>query len=158
MPTAQPCTSCRSTSYTLLHDMGWRRVLRCDGCRLVRADPLPSLDEKRMTEVQGYTDASEFPEVRDFFANCNRDFVEDPVIRQMRGHLEHLERATGGPGRLLDVGAGTGILMHLAQQRGWRPEGIDIAPLTAEKVAEEFGFSITIAPFETHDFGGNQFD
>src|SRR5689334_3232344 len=141
MPTAQPCTSCRSTSYTLVHDMGWRRVLRCDGCRLVRADPLPSLDEKRKVEVQGYTDASEFPEVRDFFANCNRDFVEDPVIRQMRGHLERLEQATGGPGRLLDVGAGTGILMHLAQQRGWQPDGIDIAPLTAEKVAEEFGFS-----------------
>jgi 2-polyprenyl-3-methyl-5-hydroxy-6-metoxy-1,4-benzoquinol methylase len=158
MPIAQACTLCRSTSYELVHDMGWRRVLRCAGCRLVRADPLPSIDEKQAIETQGYTDASEFPEVRDFFANCNRDFVEDPVIREMRRHLERLEHAAGGPGWLLDVGAGTGILMHLAQRRGWQPEGIDIAPLTAEKVAAEFGFSITIAPFETHDFGGRQFD
>jgi SAM-dependent methyltransferase len=158
MPTAQPCTLCRSQQYQLVHDMGWRRVLRCEGCRLIRADPLPSLAEKAVIEAQGYTEASEFPEVRDFFANCNRDFVEDPVIREMRRHLEGLERAVGGPGRLLDVGAGTGILMHLAERRGWQPDGIDIAALTATKVAEEFGFTITIAPFETHDFGARQFD
>jgi hypothetical protein len=127
MPTAQPCTLCRSTHYDLVHDMGWRRVLRCTGCRLVRADPLPSIDEKEAIETKGYTDPRDFPEVRAFFANCNRDFTEDPVIREMRRHLERLEHAAGGPGRLLDVGAGTVILMHLAQQRGWQPEGIDIA-------------------------------
>lgn len=158
MVTSRACTLCRSTSYQLVHDMGWRWILRCTGCRLVRADPLPSIDEKEAIETQGYTEASEFPEVRDFFANCNRDFVEDPVIREMRRHLERLEQAAGGTGRLLDVGAGTGILMHLAQQRGWHPEGIDIAPLTAEKVASEFGFAITIAPFEQYDFGTKQFD
>ncbi|MEO6028360.1 MAG: class I SAM-dependent methyltransferase [Candidatus Binatia bacterium] len=156
MPT--PCTLCGSTSYRLVHDMGWRRVLRCDSCRLVRADPLPTIDEKETIETKGYTEASEFPEVRDFFANCHRDYVDDPVIHEMRRHVEHLERATGGPGRLLDIGAGTGILMHLAQERGWQPEGIDIAPLTAEKVAREFGFQITIAPFERHDFGPRRFD
>ena len=138
--------------------MGWRRVLRCTTCSLVRADPLPSLAEKEAIETQGYTEASAFPEVRDFFANCHRDFVDDPVIRAMRRHLERLEHATGGPGKLLDIGAGTGILMHLARERGWQPEGIDIAPLTAEKVAREFGFKITIAPFEHHDFEGRRFD
>ncbi len=124
----------------------------------MRADPLPSIDEKEAIETQGYTDASAFPEVRDFFANCHRDFVEDPVILEMQRHLTGLERAIGGPGHLLDVGAGTGILMHLAKERGWNPEGIDIAPLTAEKVAREFGLSISIGPFETHDFGGRHFD
>ena len=153
-----PCTLCRSTSYRIVHDMGWRRVLRCATCRLVRADPLPTIDEKQAIETQGYSEASAFPEVRDFFANCHRDFVEDPVIHEMRRHLERLEQAAGGPGRLLDIGAGTGILMHLARERGWQPEGIDIAPLTADKVAREFGFKITIAPFEQHDFGGRRFD
>ncbi len=158
MPTSRPCTLCRSTSYALVHDMGWRRIFRCSGCGLVRADPLPSIDEKEAVESQGYTDASEFPEVRDFFANCNRDYVDDPVIRELRRYLERLEQTVGAPGHLLDIGAGTGILMHLAQERGWQPEGIDIAPLTAEKVAREFGFQITIAPFELHDFGPRRFD
>jgi 2-polyprenyl-3-methyl-5-hydroxy-6-metoxy-1,4-benzoquinol methylase len=156
--TSSPCPLCGSTTYGIMHDMGWRRVLRCAGCRLIRADPLPSLDEKEAIETQGYTDASDFPEVRDFFANCNRDYVEDPVIREMCRHLDRLAQAAGGPGSLLDVGAGTGILMHLASQRGWQPEGIDIAPLAAEKVEHEFGFKITIAPFESYDFGGRRFD
>ena len=158
MLTSRPCSLCGGTGYHLMHDMGWRKILRCAGCRLVRADPLPSIDDKEAIETRGYTDASEFPEVRDFFANCHRDFVEDPVIREMRRQLAGLEGAVGGPGRLLDVGAGTGILMHLAKQRGWQVDGIDIAPLTAEKVAQEFGLSIDIGPFETHDFGGRQFD
>ncbi len=147
-----PCALCGGTSYRVVHDMGWRRILRCTGCRLVRADPLPSLAEKAVVETQGYTDETAFPEVSDFFANCHRNFVEDPVIREMRHHLERLERATGGPGKLLDVGAGTGILMHLARERGWQPQGIDICSLTAEKAAREFGLEIVVAPFEEHGF------
>lgn len=154
----RPCPLCGEARHRVMHDMGWRRVVRCAGCRLVRADPLPSLAEKEAIETRGYTDSSDFPEVRDFFANCHRDFVEDPVIREMRRHLERLEQAVGGPGRLLDVGAGTGILMHLARERGWTVDGIDIAPLTARKVAEEFGLTISIGAFETFDFGGRQFD
>lgn len=153
-----PCPLCGEVRHRVMHDMGWRRVVRCTACRLVRADPLPSLAEKEEIETRGYTDSSDFPEVRDFFANCHRDFVDDPVIREMRRHLERLEQAVGRPGRLLDVGAGTGILMHLARERGWTVDGIDIAPLTARKVAEEFGLTISIGAFETFDFGGRQFD
>jgi 2-polyprenyl-3-methyl-5-hydroxy-6-metoxy-1,4-benzoquinol methylase len=149
-----PCALCGGTEYRLVHDMGWRRILRCASCDLVRADPLPSLAEKEVVETRGYTDATAFPEVRDFFANCHRDFVEDPVIRGMRRHLERLEQKTGGPGKLLDVGAGTGILMHLAHERGWQPHGIDICALTAEKAKREFGLEVVVAPFEEHDFGG----
>lgn len=153
-----PCTLCRGSDYGVLHDLGWRRVLRCTRCGLTRADPLPTMDEKREVETQGYTDATAFPEVRDFFANCHRDFVEDPVIRAMRGHLAGLERILGAPGALLDVGAGTGILMHLARERGWQPDGVDICPLTAEKAAHEFDVRIAVGPFESHGFDGRTFD
>lgn len=130
----------------------------CAACGLVRADPLPTLDEKVAVETRGYTDATAFPEVRDFFANCHRNYVEDPVIRGMRRHLIDIERARGGPGTLLDVGAGTGILMHLARERGWNVAGVDICPLTAEKALKEFGVHIAVGPFEQHQFDGRQFD
>ena len=158
MSSLVPCALCGGSAYRTLHDMGWRRILRCTGCGLVRADPLPTLAEKLEVETQGYTDETAFPEVRDFFANCHRDFVEDPVIRAMREHLAELERAIGGPGTLLDVGAGTGIFMHLARERGWRPEGVDICPLTAEKAEREFGLRIAVGPFEQHHFDGRRFD
>ncbi len=153
-----PCALCGSAQYRLIHDMGWRRILRCESCGLTRADPLPSFEDKLATETQGYTDETVFPEVRDFFKNCHRDYVDDPVIRTMREHLGELEAALGGPGTLLDVGAGTGVFMHLARERGWEPSGVDICPLTAEKAAREFDLRIAIGPFERHDFERRRFD
>ena len=158
MLSSTPCALCGASEYRLLHDMGWRRVLRCAGCGLVRADPLPSMDEKVAVETLGYTDETAYPEVRDFFANCHRDFVEDPVIRGMRRNLTDLEQVLGGTGRLLDVGAGTGIFMHLARERGWEPTGVDICPLTADKAEREFGVRIAVGPFEQHEFDSRRFD
>jgi SAM-dependent methyltransferase len=153
-----PCALCHGAEYRLVHDIGWRRILRCARCGLTRADPLPSLDDKLAIETQGYTDETAFPEVRDFFKNCHRDYVDDPVIRAMRGYLRALEAVLGGPGTLLDVGAGTGVFMHLAREQGWEPSGVDICPLTAEKAAREFGVRIAIGAFEQHDFAGQRFD
>lgn len=153
-----PCALCASPRYRLLHDMGWRRVLRCAGCGLVRADPFPTLEEKVAIETRGYTDDAAFPEVRDFFANCHRDYVDDPVIRAMGRHLIELERTLGDRGTLLDVGAGTGIFMHLARERGWTPFGVDICPLTADKARQEFDVEIAVGPFERHHFDGRRFD
>src|SRR5882672_4664683 len=158
MVPSAPCALCGGSTYRLIHDMGWRRILTCEGCHLVRADPLPSLDEKLAIETQGYTDEHAFPEVADFFKNCHRDYVEDPVIRTMGRHLTTLEATLGRPGTLLDVGAGTGVFMHLARQRGWQPSGVDICPLTAEKASREFGVQIAVGPFEEHQFDGAQFD
>jgi 2-polyprenyl-3-methyl-5-hydroxy-6-metoxy-1,4-benzoquinol methylase len=159
MATLAPCSLCGGTDYAQLHDMQWRRVVRCRGCGLVRADPLPSLDEKRDIETRGYVEeAADFPEVADLYANCTRNFVEDDGIRTMRAYLAQLERELGGPGTLLDIGAGTGIFMHLARERGWDAHGVDISPVTAEKAAAEFDLAITVAPFETHHFDGRRFD
>jgi 2-polyprenyl-3-methyl-5-hydroxy-6-metoxy-1,4-benzoquinol methylase len=158
MSSMTPCALCGGTAYRVLHDMGWRRVLCCTHCRLVRADPVSTLEEKVRIETDGYLEEKTFPEVRDFFANCHRDYVVDPVIRTMGRHIAALERELGGPGTLLDVGAGTGIFMHLARERGWRPEGIDICAMAAEKAAHEFDLPITIGAFERHAFDGRQFD
>ena len=64
MLTSTPCTLCAGTAYYTVHDLRWRRVLRCAGCGLVRADPLPSLAEKQAIETQGYTDETAYPEMR----------------------------------------------------------------------------------------------
>jgi len=44
-----------------------------------------------------------------------------------------------GPRRLLDVGAATGLLLTAAQQRGWRPYGVEINPYAAELLCRCFG-------------------
>src|SRR3954447_18522272 len=56
MLSSTPCALCGNATYGLVHDLGWRRVLKCAQCGLVRADPLPSLAEKEEIETKGYTE------------------------------------------------------------------------------------------------------
>ena len=55
-----------------------------------------------LSEIAADHDETAFPEMRDFFANCHRTFVEDPVIREMRRHLMRLEGVVGGGPKLVD--------------------------------------------------------
>ncbi len=153
-----PCALCGSSSYRRVVDLGWRRILKCAQCGLVRADPLPSPEEKLRAETYDYEQDVACPEVQDLFANYHRDFVEDPIIRRMRQHLADLENVTGGPGTLLDVGAATGIFMHLARERGWRPIGVELCETRAQEAMKEFDLDIRVGTFEQQSFDGVHFD
>jgi 2-polyprenyl-3-methyl-5-hydroxy-6-metoxy-1,4-benzoquinol methylase len=152
------CALCAGTSYRQVVDMGWRRILRCSSCGLVRADPLPDPDEKLRSETNDYESDVACPEVQELFKNYHRDYVEDPIIGRMREHLADLEAAVGGPSVLLDVGAATGIFMHLARERGWRPTGVELCAERAAEAAKEFDLSILAGSFTELSFNGQAFD
>ena len=152
------CALCTSTSYRQVVDMGWRRILRCADCGLVRADPLPNPEEKLRSETYDYESDAACPEVQELFKNYHRDYVEDPIIRRMRDHLVDLEAAVGGPGTLLDVGAATGIFMHLARERGWQPTGVELCAERAAEASKEFDLSILTGSFTELSFDQQSFD
>jgi 2-polyprenyl-3-methyl-5-hydroxy-6-metoxy-1,4-benzoquinol methylase len=158
MTSPTPCALCGAQSFQELHDLGWRRVVRCARCRLVRADPLPSPEQKLATETKDYATDEACPEVQDMFANYHRDFVEDPIIRRMRRHLAELEETLGKAGVVLDVGVGTGIFLHLARERGWEPMGVELCEERATEAAEEFELPIAVGAFEDQRFDGRRFD
>ncbi len=153
-----PCALCGSPTYRQVVDLGWRRILKCASCGLVRADPLPSPEEKLRAETYDYEHDEACPEVQDLFANYHRDFVEDPIIKRMRQHLADLESVTGGPGALLDIGAATGIFMHLARERGWRPVGVELCDERAQQAMKEFDLDIRVGTFEQQSFELGSFD
>ncbi len=132
--------------------------MRCARCDLVRADPLPDPEEKLRSETHDYESDVACPEVQELFKNYHRDYVEDPIIRRMREHLVDLETAVGRPGALLDVGAATGIFMHLARERGWDPTGVELCAERAVEAAKEFDLSILAGSFTDLDFDGRLFD
>jgi SAM-dependent methyltransferase len=156
--TLVPCALCGSAQYRTVVDMAWRRILRCAGCGLVRADPFPSAEEKLRAETYDYDQDVACPEVQDLFANYHRDYVEDPIIRRMRQHLDDLKHAVGAPGTLLDVGAATGIFMHLAREGGWEPTGVELCADRAAEAVKEFDLSIVVGTFEQQHFEGRHFD
>ena len=156
--TSVPCAICGNGTYRLVADMGWRRILRCSDCGLVRADPLPTFDEKVASETNDYEVDAACPEVQDLFNNYHRDYVVDPIILRMQQHLGDLEKTLGGPGSLLDIGAATGIFMHLARERGWSPTGIELCEERAAAAAKEFDLSIHTGMFTADSFDGRRFD
>ncbi|MEO6028112.1 MAG: class I SAM-dependent methyltransferase [Candidatus Binatia bacterium] len=156
--TSVPCAICGNGTYRLVVDMGWRRILRCSDCGLVRADPLPTFDEKLASETNDYEVDAACPEVQDLFNNYHRDYVVDPIILRMQQHLGDLEKTLGGPGSLLDIGAATGIFMHLARERGWTPLGIELCEERAAAAAKEFDLSIHTGMFTADSLDGRRFD
>ncbi len=158
MTASVPCALCRNETYRLVVDMGWRRILRCTECGLVRADPLPTFDEKLASETNDYEVDAACPEVQDLFNNYHRDYVVDPIILRMQQHLGDLEKTLGGPGSLLDIGAATGIFMHLARERGWSPTGIELCAERAAAASKEFDVPIQTGMFTADSFDAGRFD
>lgn len=148
---------CGASDLRLYHDQGYRRLAYCPGCGVVYVHPMPSREEKHRIEQLAY-EGDLLPEVADFFRNCHRNFKEDPVIRGFRHGLEWVGQQCR-PGRILDVGPGTGIFLHLAHKEfGWEPCGIDVCQESADKALTEFDLRIDVGDFETFDYEPGSFD
>jgi 2-polyprenyl-3-methyl-5-hydroxy-6-metoxy-1,4-benzoquinol methylase len=151
------CNLCGSRAIAVYHDQGWRRVVRCRDCGLIFVDPMPTPDEKAEIERRAY-EGELLPEVADFFRNCHRDFQDDPVIEAFRHGLRWMGSARA-PGRLLDVGPGTGIFLYIARSEfGWEPSGVDICPESAVKAKEEFDIDLEVGDFDTYAWPRESFD
>ncbi|HYC56928.1 MAG TPA: class I SAM-dependent methyltransferase [Candidatus Binatia bacterium] len=157
MSDAIACNLCGSRSHRLFHDQGYRRVVECEVCGLVFVEPMPTAEEKAEIERLAY-ESDLLPEVADFFRNCHRDFQDDPVIESFRNGLTWMGMHRT-PGRLLDVGPGTGIFLYLASRDfGWEPNGVDICDESARKAREEFGITLGVGDFNTYAWEPESFD
>ena len=150
------CKLCGCQDAVLYHEQGYRRLLSCRGCGLLFAHPLPDESEKEETERQAYV-GEVLPEAAEFFESCNADFVEDEIVRGFRRVLRLLEQGRG-QGRMLDVGAGTGLFMHLAREQGWQIKGLDLCELSREKARAEFGVEVDVGDFRSAPYQPESFD
>ncbi len=62
--------------------------------------------------------------------------------------LSRLEKICPQKGTLFDVGAATGILIHLARDRGWDVEGIEPSVWAVKYAKENYGLNIREGSFE----------
>lgn len=148
---AHRCAVCGGADLEPYHRQDDRELVRCRACRLVFVDPLPSPQEKAEIERRAYAEGL-LPELTDFFANCHRDFRDDPVIDGFRGGLAWMGEQRE-PGKLLDVGPGTGVFLYLAGlEYGWDPTGIDLCQEAADKAESEFGVAVDVGDFFELDY------
>ena len=118
---ANPCFICGQTATRTLFEKGGRDFIRCEGCGLVRVDPLPTPEEN-----QHYYDET----YREWYAT----FQKATDIRQLiAAHRMDAVSSFAKPGHWLDVGCAAGQFVALARQRGIDAEGLDIAPAAIEQ-------------------------
>lgn len=116
------------------YGMTWD-LSRCNSCTHVFANPSPS---------------------QSFISSLYSE-VEDPLYQaeaENRGRnferiLSCLEKLQPEKGRLFDVGAATGILLNLAQQRDWKPDGIEASSWAVKVASQQYGLELLQGDFET---------
>ncbi|MEW6268070.1 MAG: class I SAM-dependent methyltransferase [Thermodesulfobacteriota bacterium] len=147
--TPRRCLVCGAAEARPLHGRT-SALVRCR-CGLVFVDPLPSGEEIAAREDDAFHGGLR-DETAEMFTAYYRDFPDDPVVRGFRATVAHLHTLTGG-GKLVDVGIGTGLLLHLAGEAGFAPLGVEISPGAADKAREEFGVEVRVGDFMTVDVG-----
>jgi SAM-dependent methyltransferase len=133
-------------------------VWTCQACGLVFLWPLASEAEIRAIFAQLYTSGEGLvPELRSYFGFCFDDAPSNPLVQQYEHWLARVERFRP-PGRLLDIGCGTGLFLAVARRRGWTPFGIDDSADATRWAREHFGLRVETDDFERFPWGDETFD
>ena len=130
---------------------GLFKLVHCTTCGVIRQDPRPSTPD-----LQAY-----YPEHYSTY---------EPMIDEERFPWTRWQRRYGmwkrlrlidryqSPGRLLDVGAGTGIFLAEAARGGWQVTGLEPTPAAAQHAATRLGSAVITARFDQVEFPDGSFD
>jgi SAM-dependent methyltransferase len=152
------CPVCEAHASVLRYDLVPLTVWACDRCSLVFQWPLPSEEEIRDLFARLYTTGEGLlPELRGYYGFCFEDVPSNPLVQLYEGWLDRLERVQR-PGRLLDVGCGTGLFLAVARRRGWSPFGVDDSVDATSHAREHFDVPVVTHDFETYPWEDQTFD
>jgi len=147
------CNFCGSGEARIKYDLGAHKIVKCNGCGLMRLFPMPSTDETR----QVYADLSYFqnPEFHDV-AHGNLygyvDYLSERLNKQRayRAIAEFLRDRHGRPvpgagsntlrPRLLEIGCGLGYFLDVAQDVGFEVTGVEYNPGAIKSIREKYAF------------------
>jgi SAM-dependent methyltransferase len=152
------CLVCQDPAAELRYRLSAFSIYACARCGQVYLWPLPSEEEIRATFADLYTGGSaDLPELQGYYGYCFDDVPTNPLVQTYEHWLTQLERRHT-PGRLLDVGCGTGLFLAVARRRGWRVGGVDGSIEATRHARERFGLDVETGDFETLVDRGERFD
>ncbi len=130
----------------------------CRDCDQVFLHPLPSEAEIVELFSQLYTTGEgSVPELKQYYQFTYDDEPDNPLVQQYERHLELIERHHA-PGRILDLGCGTGLFLSVARRRGWEPFGVDESREATNWARDHFGLDPWVQTFESFAGEGRTFD
>lgn len=132
-----------------LHDLpGEFRVVRCRECGLMRTDPRPTL------EGIGFYYPSDYRPYLTTRVGAATPAVRTDAVGSLRRAVRRMLHPVSNempdlpPGRMLELGCGSGAFMHGMAQKGWVVEGIEPSPAAGSE-ARALGYPVHIGPLET---------
>ena len=155
---AAACLVCGGERAEPLYRLSRRSILRCHDCRQVYLWPLPTEAEIAEEFARLYTTGENpLPELRDYYRFCYDDGPGNPLAAIYDHWLEAMERVHR-PGRILDVGCGTGLFLSVARRRGWTPTGVDASVEATGFARDRFGLDVETGEFAAAFASGRQYD
>lgn len=145
-PFDTPCPSCGDGAYGTALACATFSVLRCRTCSLGRTWPCPATP---YLEGQRTLDRAHWEKTH---AEAKR--LWHHFSAEILGALAAHKRG----GRLLDIGCGSGHLLSLARERGWRAEGIEASPEAAAFARETLGLDASAGTLDTADLPASAYD
>lgn len=142
------CPVCGSTTFE-----PWERgqpldLQRCTGCALVR------LNTGEQTEI--YFNQVEDNFFGDGYLRRRGLFSEQFLLHKATHRIRVIQRFMSS-GRLLEIGSGTGELLHVATQEGYDAVGLDYSETLVRYVREKYGVQANVGDVNTASVS-NTFD
>jgi 2-polyprenyl-3-methyl-5-hydroxy-6-metoxy-1,4-benzoquinol methylase len=144
------CPGCGSAQHEEFDFGDHHRLRRCRGCSLVYAPVAGDPDE---IYVDGYLKGeTEFG--LDLFHPLFQEFLTYAAGRR----FDLIERVAQPPGRLLDVGCGSGEVLAAGRDRGWTVQGAEPVTESARIAREDRGLDVRNALLEESGLPERSYD
>ena len=80
------------------------------------------------------------------------------ALGRQRRELRTMYIGSGSPGRLLEVGCGSGRFLNRMRKAGWAVEGIDFDPVAAARVEKRFGIPVAVGSLPELGYPEGEYD
>ncbi len=133
-PDTLPCNLCGGTASTLFP--GPPRIVRCESCALATLAAFPPKGEREAAYQDSYYREGSGERFLGLFERLVAGFR----LLRVRSILKRVP----GPGALLDVGCGRGLLPALFRGRGWAATGTQLSRTAAEAAKSRYGVEVVV--------------
>ena len=133
--TARNCILCDKPLRRIGEDFTGKEILHCTNCDYAMTPPAPSQENSEIYDDPEYFDG--------WGSNMQFDYdrFEPEVHRQVCEYLDFIEQHAQGES-ILDVGTGSGLLLHLARERGYEVEGTDLSKHVSDTLPAKSGLIV----------------
>lgn len=151
MPEA--CPLCRSSTTGLKYALTGYRIAVCPSCGFWFNDGFSGGGGDDEMFGEDYYRVRH----REAFQRQFEDGSADPSAPVYERWLKRIEAWTPA-GRILDVGSALGTFLKIAQQRGWRPQGVEISKFAADFCKRRHGIDVFNGDLQDFEAAPESFD